>query len=52
MTDNKIDLLMKYWQATKITQAEFKRLTGVKKNFSSDGSSRQSSRKRKKETRT
>ena len=24
---------MKYWQATKLTQAEFKRLTGVKKIF-------------------
>jgi len=33
MKDNKIDLLMKYWQAKKLTQAEFKRLTGVKKNF-------------------
>ncbi|CCQ50057.1 hypothetical protein CWATWH8502_1299 [Crocosphaera watsonii WH 8502] len=24
---------MKYWQAKKLTQAEFKRLTGVKKTF-------------------
>jgi len=30
---NKIDLTMKYWQAKKLKQTEFKRLTGVKKNF-------------------
>ncbi len=29
---------MKYWQAKKLTQAKFKRLTGVKKNFQNDGS--------------
>ncbi len=29
---------MKYWQVKKLPQTEFKRLTGVKKNFQSDGS--------------
>ncbi len=29
---------MKYWQAKKLTPTKFKRLTGVKKNFQSDGS--------------
>lgn len=42
---------MKYWQAKKLTQAEFKRLTGVKKNFQSDGSHCENSRTRKKESR-
>ena len=43
---------MKYWQAKKLKQTEFKRLTGVKKNFQSDGSHCQSLSKKKKETRT
>jgi hypothetical protein len=30
---------MKYCQAKKLYSTEFKRLTGVKKNFSSNGSS-------------
>jgi hypothetical protein len=29
--------MMKYWQTKKLKQTEFKRLTGVKKNFQSDG---------------
>ena len=44
---------MKYWQAKKLKETEFKRLTGVKKNFQSDGSHCQSlSIKNKEETRT
>ena len=29
---------MKYWQAKKLSASKFKRKTGVKKNFSIDGS--------------
>ncbi len=29
---------MKYWQAKKLKQSEFKRLMGIKKNFERDGS--------------
>ena len=29
---------MKYWQAKKLPSTKFKRMTGVKKNFSIDGS--------------
>jgi hypothetical protein len=41
---------MKYWQAKKLKETEFKRLTGVKKNFQSNGSHCQSLSQKKKET--
>ncbi len=41
---------MKYWQAKKLPSREFKRMTGVKKNFLRDGSHSEIEGKTKKET--
>ncbi len=43
---------MKYWQAKKLTQTEFKRLTGVKKTFRVMVRTVKAQEKEKKETRS